>query len=155
MVVGSTKSSPQRLGYQCSNHRIHHLGAEVLKPLLTTPCSRVKAVPGKPNNRSRLFKLCPAICSFPDAGITIASFWSGANMCTVVNRGLCFFSRLVKHCSPTIIRSQNVVKKAVFRQQSQTCGNQRIASREQPLVLVRNDSDVQSAGISDCQGCSC
>ena len=67
-------------------------------------------------------------------------------MRAAVNRALVFFSRLVKHRSPTIIRSQNVVKKAAFRQQSQTCGNPRIASRELPPVLVCNDTYVQSAG---------
>ena len=36
-------------------------------------------------------------------------------MRTAVNRGRMFFPRLVKHSSPTIIRLQNIVKKAASR----------------------------------------
>src|SRR5439155_5167623 len=56
-----------------------------------------------------------------------------------------FVPRLVKHWSLSIIRLQNVVKNAAFSQQCQTSGNPRVAGRRRPPVLVRRDTDVQSA----------
>ena len=56
-----------------------------------------------------------------------------------------FFARLVKHASPTVICCKIVVKKAAYRQLSQTSGNRSTAGLRLPPGLVRNDSNVQSA----------
>ena len=45
----------------------------------------------------------------------IASFEEAGQHAQGVNRGRMFFGRLVKYASPTIIRLQNVVEKAVSR----------------------------------------
>ena len=99
VVVGSTKSSPLRLGYQCSNHGIYHLEPGVLNPCGILP-ARGSRPPPEPNSLSLVFKLCRALCSFPDAGITIGSFWSRANMCTAVNRGPAFLFPLGEALQP-------------------------------------------------------
>ena len=50
----------------------------------------------------------------------IASFEGAEQHAQGVNRGRMFFGRLVNYASPTIIRLQNVVKKAAYRRSTST-----------------------------------